>query len=272
MPASSASIEPARLLVPLASDDTVALPMDAPMPASATGLGPGTFLLTQIAGVTYLCTANWAWTDGAAYYLGAAGHCFLGEAETSSHGAGHDADVSTVKVRACIADCEFSGDLDFLLSGTTVDLGEVAYARQTRGGVDIGNDFGLVRIPDGLVGEIRSELPVWGRAPAVRGLRAGDVACLYGNGVGVGEVYLTKARSGAGLVTLVDGSWRAAIPSAPGDSGSAVATCSATLAGTRAVGAIGILTHLSSAGTAGTTIGQAIVLAREAGLAVQPVL
>lgn len=271
-PASSGSDAPARLDAPLLADQTVALPLGAPWPEGATGLGPGTLLVAKLAGGAYVCTANWAWTDGTAYYLGTAGHCFLAEDETASHGYGRDADVSTVRVRACIAECEFEGTLGFLLRGTTVELGPVAYARQTRDGAQIGNDFGLVRIPDALVGEIRSELPVWGAAKGTRDVRPGDLACLYGNGVGVGETYLTKARIGAGLVALSKGSWRAAMPSSPGDSGAAVASCIVTLEGTRAVGAIGVLTHLSTGGTAGTTMSQAMKLATEAGLTLRPVL
>lgn len=270
-PASSGAAEWGRAALRVA-DGTVAIPLDAPLPAGATGLGPGTYLLSEIDGSTYACTANWAWTDGSAYYLGAAGHCFLAQDKTATHGPGRDANASGVRVRACVYACEFSGTLDFLLTGDTVELGPVVYARQARGGVEIGEDFGLVRIPDALVHEIRSALPVWGRPPAPSSLRAGDLACVYGNGVGVGETYLTKARMGVGIVTLDGVSWRAAIPSAPGDSGSAVAECGVWLGGTRATGAVGVLTHLSSGGTAGTTLAQSARLAKEAGLTVQPVL
>lgn len=271
--ATSLAYEPAMLALPPGADETVALPLSAPLPTGATGLGPGTYLLSDIDGATFVCSANWVWSDGAAYYLGAAGHCFLPETATSSHGFDRDYDVSTVRVRACVHACEFAGDLDFVFAGTTVELGKVAYARQSKNGLDIGNDFGLVRIPDALVGEIRAALPVWGRTSGIKDVMPGDIACLYGNGLVVGETYLTKARVGTGLATLADGSWRIAIPSAPGDSGTAVATCKVGLDGSiTASRASGVLTHLSGAGVAGTTMAKAQQLAREAGLTLSPIL
>lgn len=271
--ASSGSFAPAVLALADDADRTVALPLGMPLPTGSVGLGPGTYLLSDIDGQTFLCSANWVWAAGGAYYLGAAGHCFLPEGATSTHGPDRDHDASGVAVRACVRNCEFSGGLDFALGGTTVALGPVVYARQTKNGADIGNDFGLVRIPDHLIGEIRAAMPVWGRAAGgTKDVSPGDVTCLYGNGLAVGEAYLTKARMGTGIVSLADGSWRAAMPSLMGDSGAAVATCRATLGSVDADRAVGVLTHLSGSGIAGTSMGKAQQLAREAGLSIAPIL
>lgn len=250
-----------------ALDRTVTLPLAAPLPADATGIGPGSMLITTIEGVDYLCTANWVWRSGGAHYLGAAGHCFLPEDRTSTHGAGRDYDASGVRVRVCVADCGFGGQLGFLLTGTLVDLGEVAYARQTRDGFAIGNDFGVVRIPDHLVSSIRREMPVWGRAAAVGELQPGDLTCHYGHASALGEVFVTKARVGVGIVTMPDGSWRSAVASNQGDSGAAVATCRVVNGDIEASSAFGLLTHLSGTGVAGTTVPRAVQLAAEASLA-----
>lgn len=258
--------------VTAALDRTVALPLGAPMPADATGIGPGAMLLSTIEGATYLCTANWVWRSGGAYYLGAAGHCFLPEGKTSTHGADRDYDTSNVRVRVCVAECKFGGQLGFLLRGTTVDLGQVAYARQTRAEFDIGNDFGIVRIPDDLLGSVRHDVPVWGRTSSVANVQTGDISCHYGHAAVFGEVFATKARAGTGILTLPDGSWRSAVASNQGDSGAAVAICRIVNGALEARAAYGILTHLSGMGVAGTTVARAVELAAEAGMSIAPSL
>lgn len=263
---------PARLDVTGRLADATTIPAGAPMPAGATQIGPGSWLLIEIGPDAFACTANWIWQDGAELYLGAAGHCFLPEAATATHGAGADFDASDVRVSACVARCEFAGQVGFLTGDTRVELGEVAYARQTRAGVDIGNDFGLVRIPAHLHDDIRTTLPVWGAVSDQRDMRTGDQVCLYGHGTGIAETYATKARAGVSIASRTDGSWRAAIPSMLGDSGSAVATCAVQGDSVRGIAAAGILTHISGTGIAGTSMARAASLAREAGLTVAPVL
>lgn len=272
---SAAPAEPTRALLDLtgALDRTFALPLGAPVPADASGLGPGTLLFIEQPDATYACTANFLWRGNGALYLGAAGHCFLPEDRTSTHGPGADADVSKVRVEACVQSCRFGGQTGFLFHGTTVELGPVVYARQQdASGYGVGHDFGLVRIPDAHLALARSSMPVWGAMETSGPLRAGDITCHYGNAVGFGEAYLTKARTGTGITTLPDGSWRAAIPSNQGDSGSAVATCTAGADGLDAARAVGLLTHLTATGVAGTTMARAQAMAAEAGLAVTPVL
>ena len=271
LPAPADDAETLLLDLTGAVDRTVALPLGAPLPADATGIGPGSQLLIEIEGATYGCTANYVWRAGASYYLGAAGHCFLPADKTSTHGADRDYDASGIRARVCISDCLFGGQSGFLLEGTTVDLGPVAYARQTRDGDDIGNDFGVVGIPAARLDLLRTGLPVWGRVEGTAELATGDVTCHYGHATGFGEFVATKARVGEGILTLPDGSWRAAIPSFQGDSGAAVARCAVVGPSLEATRAVGILTHLSGSGIAGTTMPRAQQLASEAGLALQPV-
>lgn len=240
--------------------------MAVPLPQEAVGIGPGTHLLTTIDGRTFSCTAGWVWRDAGAYYLSAAGHCFLPIDATATHGPGADS-AGASRVRACIASCSFGGTTGFFLTGQLVDLGPLVYARQAVGTTEIGNDFGLVRIPDALLSELRPGLPVWGKASRTRDVVPGDVACFYGAGSVVGETSHTMARAGVGVLTLADGSWRVAAPSNVGDSGAAMATCTPD---GRAVAAVGVITHLSSGGIAGTTMARGQEMAREAGLHIVP--
>lgn len=238
------------------------------VPQVAEGLGPGTHLLVDVDGQTFGCTAAWVYRDGAGErYLSTAGHCLLSPFSVATHGPDADG-PSDARVRACIDRCVFGGQTGFLLSGRTVELGSVAYARQFGFGGAVGNDFGLVRIPRALDGEVRYGLPEFGEAARVRDVRLGDHMCYYGAGLATGETFLTMGREGVGLATIGT-SWRMAGASAEGDSGAAVATCDAQ---GDAVAAAGILTHLTPGGVAGTTMGRAAQMAREAGLVVTPVL
>jgi hypothetical protein len=153
-------------------------------------------------------------------------------------------------------------------------LGPVVYARQYVGTqanqVDIGNDFGLVTIPSSLAGIVRPTEPVWGGPNGTAPGTFPSVVCVYGNGVGLGETFATKARAGVGM-GIKNGAWFADMPSSPGDSGSAVLNCTPGSPPT----ALGILTHLDLNGdqgvVAGTTVAQAISMAQEAGLNLQVV-
>jgi hypothetical protein len=252
--------------IPAALDQTTALPLalGLPLPDAGDGIGPGSHLLMNFDGVsaTYGCTANYVWSDGNRTYLGAAGHCFVPPGKTSTAGPGADWNPAGTHVRVCISGCYFGGQLGFIVTGTTADLGPVAYGRQTLNGQDVGNDFGIVVIPTALASLVRPTMPVWGGPQGVAPIDVGSALCLYGNAGGLGEVFATKARPGVG--TGNDGSsWLAIIPSFQGDSGAAVDVCGV---GTSAAG--GILTHLViDAGViAGTTVSRAIAMATEAGL------
>lgn len=266
-----------------AEDDLDTVDAATVPPEQSSGIGPGSvlFVTREDSSGTAGCTANFAWqgADGT-LYLGAAGHCFLPDDADADDNAGGDYDSSGVTTRVCI-DCTFGGGTALSgLRGEVVELGDVVYARQSRDGEDIGNDFGLVEIPSDAEQLVDPSMPTWG-GPTERGaIEAGESVVQYGNGVGTGEVFLTKNRSGVGVQQDGGaGAWYAELPAAPGDSGSAVQGAAATVSGLEGVEAAGILTHLTvssdptSTGTAGTNRAKAAeMVSQDAGLDVQTVL
>ena len=273
VPTAAAVPERLRLDVSDWVDRTTTVRAHAPVPDTADGIGPGSALLITIPNEgTFICSANFVWAQGGKRYLGAAGHCFLPGTKTATHGPGKDYDANGVTTRVCVSECLTGGELTGL-TGAFVALGRVAYARQTGLGGDVGNDFGLVEIPASRAALIRPAMPMW-NGPSVSGtLAAGDLACHYGNGVAVGEVFPTKGRVGVGLRTNPT-FWAADTAAAPGDSGSALATCVSDGAGLHGVKAIGILTHIApgQGGIVGTTMSRAVAMAAEAKLQISPVL
>ena len=251
----------------------------------AENIGPGSHLLIEIPNAgTFGCTANFIWADGPTRYLGAAGHCFIPEGTTATHGPGADFDASGVRVSVCVSNCSFGGQSGFVISGTLVTLGSVAYSRQTAADGDIGNDFGVVTIPASLASMVRTSMPVFGGPTTTAQVAQGQPLCHYGNGVGVGETFLTMARVGVGGGST-PAYWLGDLLAAPGDSGSAVVTCESDgSGGLQGRGAAGVLTHLGvevnppvidpENGTItaqqgyvfGTTIARAIEMGHEAGL------
>lgn len=262
-------------------DDLTAAQRDGipPLPEDAVGIGPGSPLLTTIPGEgTFICTANFVFQDGGRYYLGAAGHCFLPEGKTGTHGAGADYNAGGVVTEVCVDFCVFGGELTGLL-GDFVTLGPVAYARQTGPGGDIGNDFGAVEVPSSLVSLLRPTLPVWEGPTGTDGTEAtGELLAHYGNGIDSGSFVASKGRLGTGLSDGVANSWQANLEINGGDSGSAVVHAAAEASGDLVVGqeALGLVTHGLVTGTVplawGTTIEQAIAMATQAGLHLQVVL
>lgn len=258
---------------------TRTVPLALVTPAMASNIGPGSHLLIEIPGAgTFGCTANFIWESGGTRYLGAAGHCFIPEGATATHGPGADFDASGVRVSVCVSNCSFGGQLGGAITGNMVVLGNVAYSRQTDVSGDVGNDFGIVTIPSSLASLVRPSMPVFGGPSSVEDVTTGAVLCHYGNGVGVGEIFLTMARFGIGGGSTVS-YWMADLLAAPGDSGSAVVTCGLNGTDLQGQGAAGILTHLGvelgvpqHGFVLGTTIGRAIEMAQEAGLAISPVL
>jgi hypothetical protein len=265
---------------------TRTIPAQLVTPAMAQNIGPGSHLLIDIPGAgTFGCTANFVWAAGTARYLGAAGHCFVPEGLTATHGPGADYNASAVVVRVCVSNCSFGGETGFIVTGDLVQLGAVAYARQTGASGDIGNDFGVATIPPALAPMIRPSMPVFGGPTTIDTVDQAELLCHYGNGVIVGEAFATMARVGVG-----GGSdaaiWMGDLVAAPGDSGSAVVTCDSDGTGFQGRGAAGILTHLSAqvcpcdAGSLtfqqgvvfGTTIARAVEMAGEANLALAVVM
>ena len=263
-----------------------------PVPADSVGIGPGSTLLTNFIDpaddLEYvgLCTAAFIFRDPntGKVYLAAAGHCFMAPGAEATHGPGADWDRDlTLGIRVCVSDClggasALVPDSQLgLYPGTTRDLGELAYARMIRDGVDLGNDFGIVEIPPALHDEIRTDLPVWGgpNTSDPLQLEGGEFLAHYGNGVGVGEVFPQKARMGLGA-EIDGGSWLATLASNQGDSGSAVvgATVRPAMGSIDGLAPLGVLTHLWCCGivngtpyiTGGTTVPRAIQMTREAGI------
>lgn len=254
------------------------IPQALVTPAMASNIGPGSHLIIEIPNEgTFGCTANFIWQDAATRYLGAAGHCFIPEGTTATHGPGADYDASGVVVSVCVSNCSFGGEMGFIVTGDLVTLGAVAYSRQTGADGDVGNDFGVVTIPAGLASLVRTSMPVFGGPTAVENVTLGRMLCHYGNGVVVGETWPTMGRVGIGGGSTPT-YWMADLASAFGDSGSAVVTCGVNGVDLQGQGAAGVLTHLGvEVGTQhgfvfGTTVSRAIEMATEAGLALALVL
>jgi hypothetical protein len=252
-------------------------------PNTARNIGPGSAIIITIPGEgRFGCTANFVWAEGAQLYLGSAGHCFLPTAKTATHGESPDYDASGVSVIVCVEDCGGNFRSNQIV-GTWVSLGLVAYARQSdpTGQEGVGNDFGVVEIPAEAVPLVRPTMPVWGDFQGSEDLDYGKYGCHYGNGLGVGEVFLTKARVGVGGGHESD-YWMGDFLGAFGDSGSGMVTCESDGVTFHSERAAGVLTHLGvGIGDVkfknlkmkaehgfifGTTIGRAVEMAREAGL------
>jgi hypothetical protein len=267
------------------ADETTTVPPALLIPEAARNIGPGSAILITIPDEgRFGCTANFVWQHGKKLYLGAAGHCFLPAAKKATHGEGADYDASGVTVQVCVENCE-GNFRTALLVGKLVTLGKVTYARQTdpTGTEDVGNDFGVVEIPAEAAALVRPEMPVWGGPKGVNELESGKFACHYGNGLVVGETFLTKARVGIGGGADKD-FWMGDFAGLFGDSGSALNGCESDGLTFQGTGAIGVLTHVGLAvcpcdvkykhlrikaehGVVfGTTVRRAIEMGAEAGL------
>ena len=261
------------------------------VPEQASGIRPGSQMFIEYPdGTTAGCSANFVWRDGSGggggggngggppdhanghddddggssgdLYIGAAGHCFLPPDTNASKNAKRKEedqdDVYNVKqldVSVC-ADCTRGGLNGLVVRGKTIDLGDVVYARQQLpDGSAVGHDFGLVKIPSNAEPLVDPSMPQWGGPDGSLDGAAppGSPVNQYGAGVGNGEVFATMGSSGASFGDGgTDGdAWFAAIRASFGDSGS-------PLVGDRSIDrpAAGILTHLTTLGTAGTTIGR----------------
>ena len=254
------------------------------VPERASGIRPGSqMFITFPDGTTAGCTANFVWRDSIGdLYIGAAGHCFLPSDKNASENAQRDAesdediyDVGQLDVSVC-DDCAVGGATGLTFTGTTIALGDVAYARQNLpDGSEVGHDFGLVRIPSSAEDAVDPSLPQFGGPSGVSegAVPAGLPVNQYGAGVANGEVFPTMGSNGVSEGDLgTSESWYAAIRASPGDSGSPL---QATEAGTGVEGgdAAGILTHITATGTAGTTMGRCVEMVQtDIGLGIETVL
>ncbi len=247
-----------------------------PLPEDAVGIGPGSPLLQNIGGSWYICSANFVFQSGSKYYLGSAGHCFLGQGATSSHGAGANYNLNQVTVEVCVDFCYFGGQLQGFL-GDMITLGSPTYARQTGSGGDIGNDFGVVEIPSQYHHLIRPEMPMWNGPTGADGNEGtGNTVVHYGNGIEAGTFVASKGRAGTSLNDGDASSWQALVSIAGGDSGSAINHGTIGTSVLEGGDALGIVTHgLIVPGVPlgwGTSIERAITMATEANLNLQLVL
>jgi len=186
------------------------------------------------------------------------------------------------------ADCDFGGATTvFGVRGAgrqvgaedtveVIELGDVVYARQEEpgGGSGVGHDFGLVKIPEDKRDLVDPSMPQWGGPTGVSldPVPEGEPVHQYGAGVGNGEVFPTMGSTGVSFGGN-DDAWFAGIRASPGDSGSPLVGDEAASGPPVGGPAAGILTHLSSGGTAGTTIGRCKEMVREdIGLDVEVVL
>jgi hypothetical protein len=247
------------------------------VPETSDGIGPGSMLfITAPGGGEAACTANFVWTDASGTtYLGAAGHCFLGSSAAGGRELDEGTDLADVSVRVCV-DCRFGGATALVggIRGRVVELGDVVYARQRNAdGDQVGHDFGLVEVPAAVEDLLDPTMPTWGGPTETGRIDGGDPVVQYGNGVVTGETVATKSRTGVGTANdAASGSWTAALPAAPGDSGSAVQVGELTASGLAGVEAAGITTHVGTSGTSGTNLSKATQLATEAGLDIEVVL
>lgn len=243
------------------------------VPERATGIRPGSQLLIERDGGTAGCSANFVWrdVDDGSLYLGTAGHCFLQDAPAASEFAEDEGDdVSGLTVMVA-TDGTFGGALSMnFVEGGVVELGDVVYARQEEpgGGEGVGNDFGLVEIPADAEHLVDPSMPQFGGPDGTvdGAVPGGEPVVQYGAGVLNGETYLTQGSRGLSEgAGPNDGSWVAAIRASPGDSGSALSAATSVLSyeGDAAAGA---LTHLTSSGTAGTTIDRCLEMVAADGL------
>lgn len=205
-------------------------------------------------------------------YIGAAGHCFIEGDATADDRAGDDSertyDVSQLTVRVC-KNCNVGGLTGLAVAtGEVYELGEVVYARQAlpddegTEGEEVGHDFGLVRVPDELRPAVDPSMPQFGGPIDVQDgtVPAGETVCQYGAGVANGEVFPTMATRGVSEGDLGSpGSWYAALRASPGDSGSPLVEYEFG-SGTDATG---VLTHLTTAGVAGTTVTRCIEMPKD---------
>ena len=236
-------------------------------PELATGIRPGSQMFVAFPdGTTAGCTANFIWEDRwGDRYIGAAGHCFVPDDKNASENATRDGeddgdvyDVSQLSVAVC-EDCTFGGATGLIVRGTTIELGDVAYARRNLpDGSAVGHDFGLVRIPAEAESAVDPSMPQFGGPTGVSdgAVAAGTPVNQYGAGVGNGEVFAIQGSNGVSEGDLGSPeSWFAAVRASPGDSGSPLQS---TTAGTGPEGelAAGILTHITATGTGGTTMGR----------------
>jgi hypothetical protein len=289
---------PANLI--MESTSTLLLP---PL-AWSNGVSPGAQLYIDFAGTgspQYICSTNFIWKDqNKNLYVGAAGHCFLPAGTTATTNAGTDGDVGPGATPAwkdsnnfnfwlCVTDCLLGGQSGAFFENFIIQqayyLGHnPAYARQIQGTLDIGRDFGMIRIPAGAIAGTHPAVPVLGGpSGTLTPVQLTDLSLIHGNAAYDGETFATKTRAGVFFgETPGSGYFTTALKGSGGDSGSSIEGLS-LLAGDRpgitVPKAVGILTHGIGVPVVGyglglmygTTVPEAKVLAAQASLCIEVV-
>ena len=196
-----------------------------PVPEPAAGIQPGSVLVTDNGAET----AGFIWREvrdeeskkqnpdeKPDLYVSTDGLLLLEEGNASANAArdgeeGEDLSDLTVEIDL---DGTF-GDHGSQAGGlTTVELGEVVYARQATIISDpaFGSVFGLVKVPDDMRDMVDPSVPQFGGPTGVSpgALPLGDPVHMYGNGL-QGTTFVSKGMTGASIGT-VGGSWAAVMP------------------------------------------------------------
>lgn len=174
------------------------------------------------------CTGNFVFTDAADnVYVGYAAHCAGTGGATDTNGC--DAGSLALGTRVT-----FNTGGSLVSQGTQVGTGTLAYsswqAMQDAGETDADacayNDFALVRVAAGSVGDVNPTVPFHGgpNALATAGTTVGEQVYSYGNSSLRGGLEFLSPKFGTSIGTSGNG-WTHGVytvtPGVPGDSGSA---------------------------------------------------
>jgi len=189
------------------------------------------------------------------YLIGTAGHCVL-PADTHTSQA---SDYTSPNVEVCVYLC--AGSQASGQAGAYYSMGQVLYARQEVNGVQLGEDYAFVKVPERHEDILEPQVPVWSGPSDSTEPVFGDSLATYGQGTGYGDAEL-DARLGVTLPLIVQGSngaFLGVLPSAPGDSGGPILShVDALPPNGPDARAVGDLTHLVAGATAGTLSDHAI--------------
>ncbi|MPZ60005.1 MAG: hypothetical protein GEU93_01660 [Propionibacteriales bacterium] len=218
-----ASMASAVVMTAAAASSTTASAATDWAPAADATIHPGVQMYTEGA----QCTGNFVFTDNSgAVYVGYAAHCAGTGGATETNGC----DSGSLPLGT---DVEFVQNGSLITAGETVGTGELAYSSwltmQGRGESDDNtcsfNDFALVKVDPGFVGDVNPSVPFWGGPVGLDtdGTTSGERVYSFGNSSLRGGIEQLSPKTGISLGSDGDG-WThpvyTASPGIPGDSGS----------------------------------------------------
>ena len=227
--ATMAPAEAAKVKRPGGTSTTVAW-----APANDAAIHPGVQMYTEGA----QCTGNFVFTDGAAnVYVGYAAHC-------AGLGAATDTNGCTAESLPLGTKVDFVEGGSLVTSGSKVGSGTLVYSSwltmQQKGTQDADtcayNDFALVKVDAGSVGDVNPSVPFWGGPVALDtdGTTAGETVYSYGNSSLRAGIEALSPKQGTSLGS--DGGWTHPVytvtPGVPGDSGSGFLSSTGEAVGT----------------------------------------